>query len=331
MEEEDEETKQDECEENESEEEVESPWTMKYQPQQLSEVVGNSDVIQRLCAVAEAGTVNLILCGPSGCGKTMCMELLARELLGVDFERACLQTCASLDKGLINQIQPFSEMKCTLPSARHKLVLIDEAETTNKSVQHKLRRLMEKTNKTTRFILTCNDFAGIDESLAVKCAVLKFQTISDSCMISRLEYILQQEQVLYTKKGLESIAFFAEGDVRAAINLVQAVAFQGEVNEFAVAKIMDQPPPLVLETILLACVKCELGSALEKLGRLHDQGYSAEDLIGTMWQVVTRMDVSCLFLQIIVETKQRILEGLDTWLQLTGCVARLCSLYPKKK
>lgn len=49
----------------------EAPWVEKYRPQSLGDVVGNTDAVSRLAAIAQAGNLpNIILAGPPGIGKT---------------------------------------------------------------------------------------------------------------------------------------------------------------------------------------------------------------------------------------------------------------------
>ena len=49
----------------------EAPWVEKYRPQFLRDVVGNTEAVSRLSAIAQAGNLpNIILAGPPGIGKT---------------------------------------------------------------------------------------------------------------------------------------------------------------------------------------------------------------------------------------------------------------------
>jgi replication factor C subunit 2/4 len=45
----------------------ESPWVEKYRPEFLSDVVGNTEAVSRLSAIAKVGNLpNIILTGPPG-------------------------------------------------------------------------------------------------------------------------------------------------------------------------------------------------------------------------------------------------------------------------
>ena len=55
-----------------------------------------------------------------------------------------------------NRIKSFAQKKVTLAAGRHKIVILDEADSMTESAQQALRRIMEIYSKTTRFALACN-------------------------------------------------------------------------------------------------------------------------------------------------------------------------------
>ncbi len=55
-----------------------------------------------------------------------------------------------------NQIKSFAHQKVTLPKGRHKIIILDEADSMTDGAQQALRRTMEVFSKTTRFALACN-------------------------------------------------------------------------------------------------------------------------------------------------------------------------------
>jgi len=48
-----------------------------------------------------------------------------------------------------NRIKTFAQKKVTLPPGRHKMVILDEADSMTESAQQALRRIMELYSKTT--------------------------------------------------------------------------------------------------------------------------------------------------------------------------------------
>ena len=89
--------------------------------------------------------------------------------------------------------------------------------------------------------------------------------------------------------------------------------------------------------MLKACYEGNVDSALDTLRELWDLGYSSHDIISTMFKVTktipTLSEHSKLeFIKEIGFTHMKILEGVQTLLQLSGCVVRLCKINmdPKK-
>jgi replication factor C subunit 2/4 len=135
----------------------EAPWVEKYRPEFLADVVGNQEAVSRLRAIAQAGNIpNIILAGPPGIGKTSSVLCLAREMLGKSYESAVLELNASDARGIDvvrNKIKMFAQKKVQLPPGRHKIIILDEADSMTAAAQQALRRTMEVYSTTTRFAL----------------------------------------------------------------------------------------------------------------------------------------------------------------------------------
>jgi replication factor C subunit 2/4 len=99
----------------------------------LNDIVGNEETINRLKVFAEDGNLpNLIICGPPGTGKTTSILCLARQLLGAQtYKEAVLEMNASNDRGIDvvrNKIKMFAQKKVTLEKGKHKIIILDEAD-----------------------------------------------------------------------------------------------------------------------------------------------------------------------------------------------------------
>jgi len=94
-------------------------------------------------------------------------------------------------------------------------------------------------------------------------------------------------QVKYSDEGLASLIFTAEGDMRQAVNNLQSTwSGFGFVSPEGVFKVCDQPHPVTINTMVVSCTKGDIDHALEKLSELWTQGYSAVDIVTTLFRVV---------------------------------------------
>ena len=314
------------------------PWVEKYRPRKVADIVGNEGAVARLRAIATSGNLpNLILSGPPGVGKTSSLLCLARELLGTAYNEAVLELNASDDRGIEmvrENIKLFAQKKVTLPPGRHKIVLLDEADNITSAAQQALRRTMELYSDTTRFALACNTSSKIIEPIQSRCAILRFTRLSDEELLARILIVTREEKISFTDDGLQALLFTAEGDMRQALNNLQATCSGlGSLTAENLFRVCDQPHPLTVKELIDACAIGDIEGAHKKLTALWNQGYSAADLIGTIFKVtksVSSLDETRRldFLKEIGLVHMRIVQGLGSMLQLAGLIGALCLKSP---
>merc|ERR1712154_443757 len=285
-------------------------WLEKYRPCKMSEIVGNEETISRLKVIAKHGNMpNLIISGPPGCGKTTSIHCLALELLGkANYKNAVLELNASDSRGI--------------DVVRNKIKLF---------AQQALRRTMELYSATTRFALACNISSKIIEPIQSRCAILRYTKLSQKHIMKRVQEILQLESIAaFTPKGLEAILFIADGDMRNAINSLQATySGFGCITDENVYKVCDVPHPVQIRKILDDAKNCDIRAGIMKLTGLLKMGFSTLDFIGTLFRVTkTYNDVDektkLEWIRDMAFVHARIADGLDSPLQLHGLLAKMC-------
>jgi len=251
---------------------------------------------------------------------------------------AVLELNASDDRGIDvirGKIKSFAQRKVTLPPGRHKVVILDEADSMTSAAQQALRRTMEVYSHSTRFALACNNSTKIIEPIQSRCAVLRYSKLSDEQILRRLITVCETERVVRDDgdKGLEAILFTAEGDMRHALNNLQStVAGFGRVSEENVYKVCDQPHPRAVESVVQACRDGRFDDAMKGMTALYSKGYAAVDIVGTLFRVVRANPASINlpeavlldFLREIGFTQMRVLDGCGSRLQIHGLLSRLC-------
>ncbi|KAI5303455.1 hypothetical protein KEM56_007526 [Ascosphaera pollenicola] len=314
----------------------ELPWVEKYRPVVLDDVVGNTETIERLKTIAREGNMpHIIISGTPGIGKTTSILCLARQMLGESYKEAVLELNASDERGIDvvrNRIKTFAQKKVTLPAGRHKIVILDEADSMTSGAQQALRRTMEIYSSTTRFAFACNQSNKIIEPLQSRCAILRYARLTDAQLVKRVLQICDAEGVQHSEDGIAALVFSAEGDMRQAVNNLQSTwAGFGFVSGDNVFRVVDSPHPVKVQAMVKACYEGNVDAALDSLNELWDLGYSSHDIISTMFRVTKTIpslsEHSKLeFIKEIGFTHMRILEGVQTLVQLSGCIARLCKI-----
>ncbi|XP_076295454.1 replication factor C subunit RfC4 [Lasioglossum baleicum] len=309
------------------------PWIEKYRPHVFSDIVGNEDTVSRLSVFAKHGNCpNIIISGPPGVGKTTTILCLARILLGPAFKESVLELNASNDRGIDvvrNKIKMFAQKKVNLPKGKHKIVILDEADSMTDGAQQALRRTMEIYSNTTRFALACNNSEKIIEPIQSRCAMLRYGKLSDAQVLAKVLQVCSKENISYTDDGLEAIVFTAQGDMRQALNNLQSTynGF-GHVNSENVFKVCDEPHPLLVKQMLEFCSQGDISKAYSVMEHLWKMGYSAEDLISNIFRVCKNLSIDenlkLDFVREIGITHLGIVDGINSLLQMNSLLARLC-------
>ena len=318
-----------------------TPWIEKYRPTKLSQIVGNKRIISNLQSISQSGNLpNLILAGPPGTGKTTSVLALAHELLGENFKKAVIELNASDERGINvvrDKIKRFAQQKIPLPEGRHKIIILDEADSMTSSAQGSMRVTISDYSNTTRFILACNDSSKIIEAIQSRCTVLRFGKLSSDDIKERIKYVLNNENAKFDDKGLQAIIDTCNGDMRYALNNSQSciVGF-GEVNEENVYKIVELPRPREIEAIYNYCINNMFKEAINKFGQLFDDGYSCLEIISVFNRLIQeshKIDdkVRIILLKKISEYKMTLIDGLDSDIQMSGFISEIYNIIQKNK
>jgi len=228
--------------------------------------------------------------------------------------------------------------KVTLPPGRHKIIILDEADSMTSAAQQALRRTMEMYSHSTRFCLACNISTKIIEAIQSRAAILRYSRLSQEQVLTCLLRVCRAEDIAYTETGLEAILFTA---VQASFHLTKESSAAtsnddeketgGMITQEVVYKVCDQPHPQVVATIIESCRCGKTRVAVQTMKSLCSLGYATTDIIGTLFKVVKAHlhlpeALKLEFLREIGFTHMRIADGVNSSLQLYGLVARLSAL-----
>jgi replication factor C small subunit len=227
-------------------------WIEKYRPVAFTEILGQGPVVKHLSMFAASGTLpHLILTGPHGTGKSIAVGCLARALYQDNWE---LNTSIFPVSDLFSQGKSFLEQddrythlfqknqslivnfKYILKwyaslrplDAEFKLMVFEDAHTLTREAQQALRRIIERTSNTCRFIFTTTNPSAIIPAISSRCLPLFFAPLSQDVILNHLMDIRAREaggSPACSDDDLDLIVQAAAGDMRRAVLLLQA-AFQ---------------------------------------------------------------------------------------------------------
>ena len=220
-------------------------WVEKYRPKTIEDCILPESIKKTFLDFLDKGEVpNLLLAGPAGCGKTTVAKALCNQL-GVDVyvingsdEGRFLDTVRNNAKNFASTVSFSSE-------AKHKVIIIDEADNPPPAVQLLLRASIEEFSGNCRFIFTCNYKNKIIEPLHSRCAVVDFgikgkakQEIA-AAFFGRLVSILEQERIEADKKVLAQLINKHFPDWRRVLNECQRYSVSGKIDSGILATFSD--------------------------------------------------------------------------------------------
>ena len=221
-------------------------WVEKWRPKKVEDCILPEDTKKTFLDFIKKGEIpNLLLSGPPGIGKTTVAKALCEEL-GVDY-----YVINGSDEGRFldtvrNQAKNFaSTVSLQASDAKHKVIIIDEADNTTHDVQLLLRANIEAFYNNCRFIFTCNFKNRIIEPLHSRCAVVDFSITGKqkpaiaSQFFKRLKTILDQEGIQSDQKVLVELINKHFPDWRRILNECQRHSVGGEIDSSILASFSD--------------------------------------------------------------------------------------------
>ncbi len=307
------------------------PWTEKYRPKSLDEVVGHKDIVQVLKEfVKKKAMPNMLFAGPPGVGKTTCAIAMAHELYGDELAGNFLELNASDERGIDvvrGKIKDFART-LTMGGVPFKIIFLDEADALTADAQHALRRTMELYSNVTRFILSCNYSSKIIEPLQSRTTVLRFAPLSKEDVFAMLSRIAEKEGLHIDDEAYEALYYVSEGDMRKAINTLQGCSMRSKhITKDLVFKTTSRAEPEKVKHMMELAIKGEFLKAREILDELFvKHGMSGEDIVLQMYKELDNLAISerakVMMVDKIGEYNFRLVEGANERLQVEALLAQ---------
>jgi replication factor C small subunit len=200
--------------------------------------------------------------------------------------------------------------------------------------QTALRRIMETSSRTCRFILICNQSGKIIEPIQSRCAIFRFSKLDRKAMVEHLECLAKKEKVTLSPEAAERIVEYSEGDLRHAINALQTAAVykEGVVDEKTVLQVIGEASPKQVQVMLAKALNGDFIEARKMMYELMGAyGFSGSEIVRQMQRELLKVSYLSVeekadLTNIIGEYDFRLTQGANSDIQLSALLAQFAKV-----
>ncbi len=317
-------------------------WVEKYRPFKLDDIVNQKEVVESLKNLMKesAEMPHLIFTGPAGVGKTTTALCISRQLLGEDWKRDTLELNASDERGIkmvrerVKEFAAVIKIRTTERDERKfRIIILDEADEMTSEAQTALRRIIEDSSETTRFVIICNYLSQIIEPIQSRCAIFRFKRIEKQTVEDHLKWLCKKEGIKYDDKAISQIFDSTNGDLRHSINILQSASVTGSISVSNVLASLGLTGKSKVNDIIKLAMSGKFNDARIKLLELTAvYGMSEFDFLKYAYEAVYSLKLAHPedFASLIAEYDYRLTHGSHPDIQLTAFLAQLSRIGSKE-
>jgi len=317
-------------------------WVEKYRPFKLDDIVNQKEIVESLKNLMKepAEMPHLLFTGPAGVGKTTTALCMSRQLLGEDWKRDTLELNASDERGIkmvrerVKEFAAVIKIRTTERDERKfRIIILDEADEMTSEAQTALRRIIEDSSETTRFMIICNYLSQIIEPIQSRCAIFRFKRIEKDTVEDQLKWLCKKEGIKYDDKGISQIFDSTNGDLRHSINILQSASVMGSISVSNVLASLGLTGKSKVNDIIKLAMSGKFNDARIKLLELTAvYGMSEFDFLKYAYEAVYSLKLAHPedFASLIAEYDYRLTHGSHPDIQLTAFLAQLSRIGSKE-
>jgi replication factor C subunit 3/5 len=229
--------------------------------------------------------------------------------------------------------------------ANFKLIILDEADAMTSTAQMALRRIMEKYTANTRFCIIANYTHKLSPALLSRCTRFRFSPLKEPDIRRLVDHVIVNEGVKITEEATESLVRLSKGDMRRALNVLQAChasstpltppgakptppseIIREEITESTIYDCIAAPHPSDIRAIRdTLMTTTDITACLQTINQLKaSKGLALADILTSLSEELGKLDVPAptrvMWLEGLSEVEYRLSGGGSETIQTGGLV-----------
>ena len=267
----------------------------KFRPASFADMTGQTHVSKTLQNAIKLDLIShaYLFCGPRGTGKTTSARILSKALNCLEFDNEKLEPCnkcsactginsnsildvveidAASNRG-IDEIRLLKENVGFAPTqVKNKVYIIDEVHMLTNEAFNALLKTLEEPPENVYFILATTEAHKIPETIVSRCQKFNFERLSVKDIVSRLEFICEQEKIEFDVDGLTQIAEVSRGGMRDSISLLDQVQVGNKVTIEAVRATLGKSDAQTVNKMLSFILEKNHTQTLNLIDEVYQSG-----------------------------------------------------------
>lgn len=221
-------------------------------------------------------------------------------------------------------IRTFSEVP-------FRVLIIKDADDLTIDIQQALRRTLEKSTRTCRFCLICENVSKIIEPIRSRFVILHFSPLKESHIAAILRYIISAEKISIKDEALSSVIYLGHKNMIRTINLLQTLASvypETMIDADKVHNVIHQIIDFRVKEMLELALNKEFLEARSKLRELFIQfGLTGTQLSDSIRLSTIKLPIpeewKIVISDLLGDYELRIQEGANEEIHLSALIAQL--------
>ena len=276
----------------------------KWRPKTFADVVGQEHITETLQRQVAEGRLShaYLFTGTRGTGKTTCAKILARAVncehpengnpcnrcpscLGIESGRLLdvVELDAASNNG-VDSVRALRDEAIYSPAqVKKRVYIVDEVHMLSTPAFNALLKILEEPPEHLMFILATTELHKVPATILSRCQRFAFRRILPQDIVSRLNYIAEQEHIDLKEDGAALLARLSDGALRDALSLLdQCAAVGGAIDAPAVLDALGLAGNVQTAQLMELILSRDTRGALALLGKLYDGGKDVGAVLGEL-------------------------------------------------